>query len=256
MEGMGQIESIARSGQNSLTPGMFSNAQQMISGGGLSAEQRGALKPLQEMANMTPGTGNPYMMDVLAQSANKARDSVSGMFSAGGRYGGGAHQGTVANEVGDIYSRGLAGQMNIDLDRKMNAANSLQDIYGQGANRALAYTGLAPQLDEMRFADANRLIGVGAAQRGELQTELQSNIDRWNANQMRPWDMLNLYNQTVSGIAPYGGSQTSSVPRGSPIAGILGGASMGAGLAGQLGMGGSPWMWPMMLGGGAMGMFG
>src|SRR3990167_4769188 len=111
---------------NQLLPGLLSTAQQRIAGGGLSDEQRSGLDPLKNIASgqnaisvVQPGEANPYLMDVLDTAANRASSSMQTAFGGIGRGGGGgAPTGMIGREVGDIYTRGLAGQMNTDLDRR------------------------------------------------------------------------------------------------------------------------------------------
>lgn len=286
--GMQGMQNLATQG-NQLLPGLLNTAKSNISGGGLSAEQRGGLDPLKRIAsgqdsisvvqpmgyrqqtgvgggNQIPmggmpdqlpgagagepgdysGGGNPYLMAALDISADRAKSGMETSFGGMGRGGGGGQPtGVIGRELGNLYTTGLSNQMNADLDRRMaaeganianraGAASQLQNIYGQGANNALAWGGMSGDIREQQFGDAGKLIDVGAAQRGELQTELQSYIDRFNAQQSRPWDQLSLYNNTVSGLGGGSGTQTVTGQKGSPLAGILGGGAVGAGLLGQL----------------------
>jgi hypothetical protein len=250
MSGLQGMQNLAAGG-NPFLPGLLNTAQSQITGGGLSAEQRGGLDPLKRIASgqdsisVTQPGQNTEFMNVLDTAAARTKGLMDTGYGGIGRSGG-AVPGVISREIGDLYSRGLAGQYNTDVQNRMQAESAnlanragatgqLQGIYGQGANNALAWGAMAPDIRNQQFGDSQRLIDVGAAQRGELQAELQSNIDRYMAQQQRPWDMLNLYNQTVSGVAPYGGSQTAYGQQGSPIAGLLGGAATGAGIGGQIG---------------------
>lgn len=283
--GMQGMQNLATQG-NQLLPGLLNTAKSQITGGGLSAEQRGGLDPLKRIAsgqdsisvvqpmgyrsqggglapqsapgggvNIDPdqgppggfsGGGNPYLMAALGISADRAKSSMESSFGGMGRGGGGGQPtGVIGREIGNLYSTGLSNQMNADLDRRMaaeganianraGAASQLQNVYGQGANNALAWGGMSGDIRNQQFGDASKLVDVGAAQRGELQAENQSYIDRYNAQQSRPWDQLSLYNNIIGGLAPGSGSQTVTGQKGSPLAGILGGGAVGAGLLGQL----------------------
>lgn len=178
------------------------------------------LRTTGDLAGIMPGQGNPTLMGLLDTSAHKATDSINGMFSGSGRYGSTANQNAVGETVGNIYTSGLTNQYNQDIANK------------------LSLSAQAPQLDAMRYGDAQKLIDIGAAQRGELQSENQSNIDRHNAQQSRPWDQLSLYNNIIGGLGGGSGTQTTYGQQGSPLYSILGGAATGAGIAGQLGLGG------------------
>ncbi|MBA2689466.1 MAG: hypothetical protein H0U63_01525 [Burkholderiales bacterium] len=111
--------------------------------------------------------------------------------------------------------------------------------YNQDANRAMQWAGMAPEINNMRYADASKLIDVGAAQRGEAQTELQSYIDKWTAQRDAGVNAVEWANGIAGGMGRSGGSSSgssaSAVPQGSRISGLLGGALTGAGATG------SPW---------------
>lgn len=249
--GLGMMQNAAMSGNPMLAPALSQGAS-MLSGGGMSAEQRAALSPLQDIASgrnaltsVGIGEGNPYLMKNLGIAADQARDSAGAMFSAGGRYGGGAHQGTVANEIGNLYSQGLGAQMNADLDRRMQieganianqagASNSLQGAYDSANRNALAWGALSPTLNNMRYDDANQLIKVGSAQRSDLQGQLDDNVQRWNATQNRPWEQLDRFRNVISGGAALGSTTTQPAPRESLWSKFFGGAATTAGLLGSL----------------------
>lgn len=269
LAGMQDIQNKAAAG-NQLLPGLLSTAKSQITGGGLSAEQRAGLDPLKNIASgqnaisvVQPGQGNPYLMDALGISADRAKSAMETSFGGMGRGGGGGQPtGVIGREIGNLYQTGLSNQMNADLDRRMaaeganianqgGAASQMQNVYGQGANNALAWGGMAPSIREQQFGDASKMIDVGAAQRGEMQSELQGNIDRYNAQQSRPWDQLSLYNNMISGLGTGSGTQTTYGQRGSQIAGLLGGAATGAGIGSQFG---GPW--GGLLGGGLGGIAG
>ncbi len=269
------------------------------------------------------GANNELLMQNLGRAAGEATDNTSSLFSAGGRYGGGAHQGTVARETGDLYSRGLMAQMNTDLDRQMGAAGqidqaraglygqelaglagltgvqqqnlsnrmnaaaqldqaemartgarmsalqgqsqteaanianqvgagmNLQDIFHRGNQQALGWGTIAPQINEMRYSDAGKMIDVGAAYRGELQNENQSMIDAWDQAQSAPWDRLSRYGGAIGGPGSLGGTQTTTTPKGSAASGLFGGALAGGGMMANSG---SPWAMGLgALGGGLFG---
>lgn len=249
MTGLQGMQNLATQG-NPLLSGLLNTAQGQITGGGLSAEQRGALSPLQRIASgqdsisVTQPGQNTEFMNVLDTAASRTKGLMDSGYGGIGRNDGSV-PGVVGREISDMYSRGLAGQYNTDVQNRMQAESAnianragatgqLQGIFGQGANNALAWGAMAPELRNQMFGDSQKLIDIGAAQRGELQGELQSNLDRYNADQNR-W-LLNLqnYNNLLSGVGG-GGTSTTYGQQGSPIAGLLGGAATGAGIGAQIG---------------------
>ena len=81
-------------------------------------------------------------------------------------------------------------------------------------------------------------------------------MQRHEFEQMAPYEQLGQYMNTVGG-ADWGG-QTSTPYSTNPLAGGVGGGMAGAGLACMMytGTGSNPYMWPMMLGGAALGAWG
>ncbi len=258
MQGLRGIEATARQG-NPMLGGLLSQGKDMFSGRGMAAPLQRIASGQDGITETGIGTNNPYLMQNLGTAASKATDATSAMFGASGRYGGGAHQGTVAEEVGNIYSQGLGAQMNADLDRRQqtqaaNIANrgGASDQLMQGYGRLAA---MAPGLNEMRYSDNRQLVDTGAALRGETQAENQSYIDQYNARQAAPRNALEWYSGIMNGAGSLGGSSTTTqnVPKGSAIGGILGGALAGGGMLANSGN-------PMAMGlgagaGGLMGLF-
>lgn len=232
LAGLNNMEAMARTGTGlgqSLLSNIGGPLQDIISG-------KNAISVVQ------PGEANPYLKGVLDTSAKETAGLVNSSVGGLGRYGSPENTQVLSREVGDLYQRGLSNQMNADLDRRAQAQAA--NIANQaGAINQQAQ--LSPIADQMLYSDPQRLINIGAAQRGEAQSQLQQNIARYNATQQRPWDQLNLYSNAINGLTPTGGVSTTYQPQGSPIAGILGGALSGGGLLG----------WPGAIGGGLLGLF-
>jgi hypothetical protein len=231
-------------------------------GGPSSAEQN-----LSDTAGgLRIGQNNEHMMAALDMAAEKAGHAVGSAMSGAGRYGSGVHQGTLAREVGDIYSRGLMQSTENDLQRQMaatgaidqarqgyggmqlsalggrtgveganianraGAAGQYSDTLFRGADNAMRYGLSAPAIDEMRYANDERLLQIGAAQRGELQQENAANQSYFNEMRDAPYGALSRYTSIING-SPGGaagfGTATSTVPQGNPLLGAIGGGMAG-----------------------------
>ena len=273
LAGLQQIEGIATAG-NPFLSGINSATTNLLGNMGVTQEQRNAMSPLSgistganqittgggyqglfnnlsgptssqnNLANVASGAevgnSNPFLRDVIDQSADVIRENVGSIASGMGRYGSGTHQGVVGREIGDMASRTLSGQMNADLARRdaanaqidaatnaragaamgalgglaqtqgANIANQagasslLGNMFADGSNLTLQTGALAPSFRDFAFDDANRQIDVGAAYRGEANNELQSDIDRYNQAQMAPWQRLNMGNAiTLGNVLPF-----------------------------------------------------
>lgn len=220
MQGMGQIGGLSR-GTNETSRGLLQNM--------------GSLRDIitgKDAITVSPmGVDNEDFRGLVDRSVRKGVDNVNTMFSSGGRYGSGANQGEVQKTASDISGDMYAGQFNQDMDRRtqQEAANI--------ANRAGAvssYGQLAPMANESRYWNAQKLLGVGAAKRGEAQSELKANMERYYAEQNAPKNALEFYNNLIHGVTSgAGGSTTTYGQQGSPIWQILGMLAGGAGAIGS-----------------------
>lgn len=238
MQGLQGIESAARAG-NPLLPGALSGARDMMGGGGFAA-------PLSRIASgedaiqVTPfGRDNADFRGMVDRSVRTGVDEVNSLFSGAGRYGSEAHQGGVQERAGDIAGGMYANQYNQDADR-FTAQSAANLANRAGASSALmgqfnSLAGMMPALNEARYTDARQMTDVGGAMRGEAQDELQSYIGQWDANQQAPVDRLLFQAGVLGGMGGLGSQQTETVPRGSRISGLLGGAAMGAGAGSNFG---------------------
>lgn len=160
---------------------------------------------------------NPYLM----ASLNKGADEIalrSNMSAAGaGRYGSGAAAKTTADSLSNYYNQGLMQNYENERGRQMQSA------------------ALAPTIEQLRYAPAQALMGVGSAYEGKTQQALDDAINRWNAYQSRPWEQLGRANSILTGSGALGGTQTTQAPGASPLAGILGGGMVGSSILGGLG---------------------
>lgn len=166
--------------------------------------------------------GNPHLRGLLDTIANDTANDVNGQFSAAGRYGSGAHSGTLGREIGNTRARAMLDDYNIERRNQLSAANQLMGAGFQGAQ-------MAPLLDTANAYGAQMLGRVGEAddayQMGLLQAPLKA--AEWQSGLTVP-------------IAGLGGSSSSYSKTKSrdPMGQIAGGAMMGLGLlGGPAGMG-------------------
>ena len=116
--------------------------------------------------------------------------------------------------------------------------------YGSGANQQALASALAPaalqlqqsaigQAPQLQNQDLMRLAQVGAAREGQAQSELQSNLDRFNFEQNIEAEKLRNFLALVGGGTV--GSQNIQPVFRNPLASGLGGAVGGAQLGASLG---------------------
>jgi len=161
---------------------------------------------------------DPSQNPAFQKAAGDIQSRVAGMYSAAGRYGSGA----MANQAREALSD-LAAQ-----------------TYGDERQRMVQGMLFAPTLANQDYTDAAKLAEVGGVREDLAQQGINEAMQRYNFNQMEPWQRLGLYNNLVQGN--YGGQteSTTTLPRRSLGAGdALGGLAGITGILGSTGAFGS-----------------
>lgn len=235
-----------------ITPGI----QSSLTGLGGVSGQYGSIY------NDASGQTNPYLQSTLDAQGRKIGDQVNSAMSGAGRYGSGAHTNVLSRNLAEAAYPILAQdyqnrqQTRLAATQGMGATQqSMADLYGQGLNRAGQYSQLAPALDQARYADLDRLMGIGNYITNYNQAGLQGSINQQNAIQAHPWEQLARYNAIVGGSGQLGGTQVNAVPVQQPslLQSIGGGALVGAGLGSAFGPAGTA---VGGVGGGLLGLLG
>jgi hypothetical protein len=181
-----------------LTRGAMSQQQGTIGGQYLGANPylEAALRPGQEAAT---------------RAYNQAIGGTRSDASKAGRYGSGAQ----------TQLEGLSQQ---------NLANALTNQAGQAAYQNYATErGLqqqaalaAPQLAQSEYFDINQLLQAGQLGEQYKQTALESDIERYNFEQQKPYEKLSAYLGSVYGApVPMTTSGTSSVKKGKIVCSMM-----------------------------------
>jgi hypothetical protein len=201
----------------------------------------------QELTNTLSGgylnSGNPYMDSLVDKSQG---DVIRG------------YQQSVIPQLDMISARsGSFGNSGMDqqaLNAQRQLTSQLGDIstqirggaYENERNRMQGAVGMAPQIANQDYVDANALLNSGSFQQQQQQAGYDSNQARFNEARDGPLRQLGILGQALGG-ANYGNTSTSSGTPGSggtggAIQGALGGAAAGSALG--------PWG---ALGGGVLG---
>jgi hypothetical protein len=281
-EALGMAEQIARN--NQLNPQAYDYASNIMQTGGVNPLTSGAIGNMSNIANgtnqITTGAnyqnllngiqnGNPYFQQALDTQANRTADNVNAQFSQAGRYGSGAHAGTLAREIGNSRNQAMSQQYNQDIASQMqgiqgltstqganianqgNTSQSIANLYQNAQDYGLRTALATPGLQMSQYNDAAQLANVGSQYEANSQAQLQDQINRWNSEQMSPWNRLNLYSNAVNGVSQGGTSTTlTQLPQQSFGQRIIGGASAGGALGSMAGVGGG------LLGAGIGGLMG
>ena len=211
-ESFQQREGLARQG-NPLVPSVLGNAERVLGGGGMSDRQREVQSALMPYATgQYLGGGNPYLEGILDRTATDTSERIRSEMAGLGRTGSGAHQGILAENLADASNRLRYQDYNQQVQNQMAAAGQVYGMGDTAAQRAAQYSVLAPQMDALRYGDANMLGQVGQERR-ELGRE----------ETLTPWSDLARYAGLITGTAePYKSStQVSTIPT-DPLSSIAG----------------------------------
>jgi len=175
-------------------------------------------------------SGGPGFDAAYQSAANRIIPQVSSQFGRAGRTGSGLAQTAQTGALGDAFA----------------------NLYDRERGRQVTTSALAPQLAAQDYADISALSGVGAQRQGMEQQGINEQMARHDF----PYQQLVRQANLLSTLTPGAGSvQTSPLHRNTG-AGILGGALVGGGLAGEGGpLSGMLPPWLAALGGGLLGGF-
>jgi hypothetical protein len=232
-----QTQQLAQGQGGLLGQAGYGYATDLVNSGGMSADQRASLAPLQATANGDYlNQTNPYLQQMLDTNAEKVRNQVNSSMSGAGRYGSGAHTTQLSKGITDATAPLLYQNYDAERQRQLSAATGLSDIYGQASNRALQTAGMGASLTDQLYDPASRMAGVGQVYDDRAQTDINNQISQWDAAQARPWEQLSRLNAIASGSGQLGGTSTKTTPvaQQSTLQKILGYGATGLGLLGSL----------------------
>jgi hypothetical protein len=217
---------------------------------GLTADQRANANRLNPIADGTDmQRTNPYLLAALDADSSRISDRVNSSMSGVGRYGSGAHTGSLTRELANSRLPVLAQDYENAKQRQMQAIGALDSTYGRGAAQGMQAASMVPGLYDAQLQPARTLAGVGDLYTQRAQTQLDDTIAAHNAAEARPWEGLGRFTAAVQGVGGMGGTQIGTQPRAqgpSTVQKALGGAAAGGSLFGPIGA----------FGGGLLGLLG
>ena len=181
-----------------LTSGAIAQQTGTIGGSYLGANPylAAALKPGQEAATTA-----------YEQAISGARSNLAGA----GRYGSGA-QVQLESLAGKNLANALANQAGTAAYQNYATERGLQQQSALGA----------PQLAQSEYADINQLLQAGQLGEQYKQAALESDIERYNFEQQKPYEKLSAYLGSVYGApVPMTTSGTSSVKKGKIVCSMM-----------------------------------
>lgn len=154
---------------------------------------------------------NPYLDQIYNRGADAITDRVNATFGSSGRTGSGAHQGVLADSLGDYRAQLYGGQYAQERDNQMRGMM------------------MAPQLDQARYLPSTMLNQIGQGREGYAQNQLSSLMAQHDFMQQNPYDRYNQYLNSITSLGGMGGTAVQVNPKeGGGLGGAIGGGISGA----------------------------
>lgn len=177
--------------------------------------------------------GSPYLDDIISKNAEDIGTQTNQLFAAGGRYGSGAHQGVLADSIGDMASNLRNQNYQFERGNQLGAANALESsqvgralgaagLENQGFQNMLGMISQLPTIQGNKVFDANQQMGIGGAIDSRTQQGLDNLINQWNQLENEDWARLGGLISAAQGVAGPYGTQTATSKQPMNFAGLLG----------------------------------
>jgi hypothetical protein len=185
----------------------WNDSLKQIQGGGLSPDMQSQIGKLQGMAG--GDDNNPYLQQMLDTQANRLRNQVGSTMAGGGRYGSAGHQDALVRSISEAQNPILMQAYENNRNRMLQANQAILGAQGQGAQRALGYSALAPELDSLQYRPFERISAVGDYLQGRDQAELDLTRANFNRAQLMPWENLGRYGEALGYTSPFSANAVS-----------------------------------------------
>lgn len=175
---------------------------------------------------------SPSFQSVVDNTLASAIPAATRSFTAGNRSNSGlqTRAATMAatDAVGGLAQNQYQANQAIQNAAQQNAANNFLTQQGNQIKMA----GLAPLIDQVSNSDLTSALTAAGLGQQDQQSQIQDAMQRYNYNQMLPWNQLGLFENAITGTGSPGGTTTTQQPYFSNVAGnIMGGVSSAAALA-------------------------
>lgn len=209
----------------------------------VSAYQRGTAAQTDSAMNRAGAFGGGgHLAQISANENNLARNLArqsSEMDFGQWDRSAGLHEQYLGRDMqSQLQSQQLNSQMgeaalNRSLQAQTNDYNRGAQYWDAERNRQMQSLGLAIQGHQSDLGDAQRLIGLGDAQRQYQQDMLNQYLNNFNQWQQHPFQMLDIYGNALSRASGNYGTNTNMTQQNyqaNPLAGLIGGGLLAAGM--------------------------
>ena len=201
-------------------------AQRGLEGSPLTRASQDELTRTMQGSYLHPDS-NPYLAGTIDAATRPIVENfrdvvmpgVDSAFSSAGRYGSAAHTGA-ARDATDTMARAVG-----EAGTRLAYQN-----YGDERNRQQQGMVWAPELAKQDYFDINQVGASGSAIDAYNQALINEDVERYNYGQDADWQRTLQFLQGIQGVAPFGSTSTTRMPRQDPFQSALGAGLSGAGI--------------------------
>lgn len=227
----GRIAALNRDGGlNDLQDQSVGEISKIGMGSGYHADQQRAVDLLNPIASGDPAS-NPYLDDLIKRMSEDAAGAVNMSAAGMGRYGSGAHQGAIADSVGDIAANLRYNDFTTQQGRKDAA---IRDMFNMGTTGQGQKMSALDSMFQAGQQQRDNIIGGTKALKDAYDARQGVNADLIDAGQKRfdsRWDPIAKMLGVATGV---GGLGSTSYTKGAGTQTQQGPSTLGAGLGGLL----------------------
>ena len=209
-----QIAQIAGGSALSGTQGAFGQGQNylsnMLSGATLDPNSAPGFQSLvnSTLADVLPTTNASFIKGGRSDSGLAQRAATSAATDAVGKLGLNYYLGQ--QQLQDSAAKQAAANQATGLNATLGAGGlASSNLLTQQGNQIKA-SGIAPLLDQQQMADMTAGLNASGLSQQDQQNQINAAIQRFNFNQMAPWNTAGMYQGLING--QYGSQGTATTP--------------------------------------------
>lgn len=209
-----QIAQIAGGSALSGTQGAFGQGQNylsnMLSGATLDPNSAPGFQSLvnSTLADVLPTTNASFIKGGRSDSGLAQRAATSAATDAVGKLGLNYYLGQ--QQLQDSAAKQAAANQATGLNATLGAGGlASNNLLTQQGNQIKA-SGIAPLLDQQQMADMTAGLNASGLSQQDQQNQINAAIQRFNFNQMAPWNTAGMYQGLING--QYGSQGTATTP--------------------------------------------
>jgi hypothetical protein len=206
MQGLTQGFNMAKQG-NPFAQNVQDYATKTMAAGGTNPFMMEAKNNLSPTASGSMMENNPFFQKALDFQSDNIIDRVNMNMSGAGRGGSGDHGRAMTRELTGQRFGAMNDMYNFERGLQMDANKTIAGMGSDAANISANLVGNASNIDALRYNDIDRMFKIGSTIEGKQGEVLNENKQKFDQQNLLPWQHLELYNGMIQPGA--GGTATT-----------------------------------------------